>query len=348
MSAETPPFPDNAEYVPDEHAEDDYNLDERPYQVMPPLSEEEYDSLRSSIRDRGVTDPIHVSEDMDILDGHHRVLAMRELGLWGDKSREPDIVVHGETEDHQVCRRIAWELNMNQRHLDSEEKKQLVERRLKQLDDNGEWKPNHEIGETLGVSESWVREVRRRLEGSGNIRSSAEITTDTDGRRSKDDADSKRESVKEALLNDPTQSNRSIAREHDVSHPFVGGVRDELGEPDVPEWWELCAKSDHFWSYAVPGGAQVVAFETTDEWVVQLRSEQFYRDRGLVSRGLNEAWCIARSGADSKLSAADVTERFATNVETFSRQKAEALRSEGYDFEYQPSGPEPSIAEADR
>lgn len=337
-----PPFPENAEYIPDAEADDEFCLDDRPYQVMPPLDPDEYESLRESIRKNGVTDAIHITGDNDILDGHHRVLALRELGLWGDEKKEPPYAIHARfgdnVDEEQHYRELAWELNMNQRHLDSEQKKDLIKRRLKQLDKNEDYRPNHEVADTLGVSTSWVREVRRRLEGSGNIRTAANITTDTSGRRTEEDAQSQRQSVKEIIREDPTRSNRSIARELDVSHPFVGGVREELGKPSVPSWWEEQVHQESLWSYGVPDGVQILAFkDVEDNWHIQLKSRQFYESRDLVGRGLNEGYCIAVAATDSKVKAAEITQEFANNVEKCISQKAEELRECGYTVEYEPT-----------
>jgi hypothetical protein len=45
---------------------------EQPYQVMPPLDDEQRHALRQSIQANGVLEPIVVDEDGNILDGHHR------------------------------------------------------------------------------------------------------------------------------------------------------------------------------------------------------------------------------------------------------------------------------------
>ena len=50
------------------------------YQVMPPLSPEEYAALKADIATRGVLFPVEYDEDGNILDGHHRVKA---CGGWG-------------------------------------------------------------------------------------------------------------------------------------------------------------------------------------------------------------------------------------------------------------------------
>jgi len=43
-----------------------------PYQLLPPLSEEEYQSLRADIAEHGVLIPVELDEFGNVLDGHHR------------------------------------------------------------------------------------------------------------------------------------------------------------------------------------------------------------------------------------------------------------------------------------
>ena len=61
------------------------------YQVMPPLSDAEFQELKADIAARGVMVPVEYDEAGNILDGHHRERACNELGIadW------PRIVRHG-------------------------------------------------------------------------------------------------------------------------------------------------------------------------------------------------------------------------------------------------------------
>lgn len=49
--------------------------------VMPDMSDEEFDALKRSIEEDGLKHPIEVTEDGVIVDGHHRFKACRELGI---------------------------------------------------------------------------------------------------------------------------------------------------------------------------------------------------------------------------------------------------------------------------
>jgi hypothetical protein len=44
-----------------------------PWQVMPPLSADEYQALKADIALRGVMVPVEYDQDGAVIDGHHRV-----------------------------------------------------------------------------------------------------------------------------------------------------------------------------------------------------------------------------------------------------------------------------------
>ena len=49
--------------------------------LVPELSPEEYESLKQSIKEKGLYVPIIVNQDGIVLDGHHRFKACQELGI---------------------------------------------------------------------------------------------------------------------------------------------------------------------------------------------------------------------------------------------------------------------------
>jgi len=54
---------------------------DHPFQLLPPLTVEQRDLLRQSIKENGVLEPVVFDEDGEILDGHHRVEIAEELGI---------------------------------------------------------------------------------------------------------------------------------------------------------------------------------------------------------------------------------------------------------------------------
>jgi len=90
------------------------------YQLLPPLSEEEYAALKEDIAKRGVLVPVEYDEDGNILDGHHRVKICEELGI----KNWPSIVRIGMSEEEKTEHVLA--LNLDRRHLTREQRRELV------------------------------------------------------------------------------------------------------------------------------------------------------------------------------------------------------------------------------
>lgn len=90
------------------------------YQVLPGLSQEEYEALKADIALRGVQVPVEYDEDGNILDGYHRVRACQELSItdW------PKVVRRGLTEEQKIEHALA--LNLHRRHLTREQRREVV------------------------------------------------------------------------------------------------------------------------------------------------------------------------------------------------------------------------------
>lgn len=129
------------------------------YQVARPLTAEEMKALEASIKENGILEPIVLDEDGNIIDGHHRQKIADKLGLSDVPTRE----LEGLDEDQKVA--AAKELNFNRRHLNSEEKRQLVIDEL--LADPTV--ANRAIARLVGASEGTVRNIRKELEASAQI-----------------------------------------------------------------------------------------------------------------------------------------------------------------------------------
>lgn len=121
-----------------------------PYQLLPPLAEEEFASLKSDIRAHGVLVPIELDSEGRILDGHHRLRCWTELRSEGVRlSDYPRIVRAGLTEDDKVAHVFA--LNLARRHLNPKQRAGVVG----MLRVKG-WSTRR-IAEVAGVSEATVR-----------------------------------------------------------------------------------------------------------------------------------------------------------------------------------------------
>lgn len=134
-------------------------MESEKYQVLPPLPEQQYESLKADIAENGVLVPVEYDEDGNILDGFHRVRACRELDIedW------PSITRMGLTESEK--RTHARRVNMNRRHLSRDQKREQIRAQLK---DTPRWS-NNRIAQALGVSDMTVGSVRTEMERDSEL-----------------------------------------------------------------------------------------------------------------------------------------------------------------------------------
>lgn len=130
------------------------------YQVMPELTEDEYKALKADIAERGVMVPIEFDEDGNVLDGHHRLRACMELKI----KDYPKITRTGMTEAEK--RIHAMTLNSTRRHLTQEQKREIIRNLIKESPGNCS---ERELARIVGVSNSTVSLIRRRLVESGEV-----------------------------------------------------------------------------------------------------------------------------------------------------------------------------------
>ena len=116
------------------------------YQLLPSLSDTEYEILKADIKQRGVMVPIEYDEKGNILDGHHRLRACAELGI----KDYPSVVRIGLTEDQKKEHVLI--VNLARRHMSAEQRKEAV---LKVKLETA-WS-NRRIAELFGVSKDTVR-----------------------------------------------------------------------------------------------------------------------------------------------------------------------------------------------
>lgn len=140
------------------------------YQVMPPLSPEEYQELHDDIAANGVLVPILEDENGVIIDGHHRSKIAAELGI-----PCPVESISGKSEAEK--RGLAFAMNLKRRHLNREQRRALIAESLKadpQLS-------NREHARRTGASHPTVNAVRGELESDGALEKFTNART-SDGR----------------------------------------------------------------------------------------------------------------------------------------------------------------------
>lgn len=89
------------------------------YQLFDALSDEEYEAIKASIAEKGLLSPITRDQNGNIIDGHHRERACRELGI------EPRYEVQYCADDSDRKVR-ALVMNLLRRHLSREQKAKAV------------------------------------------------------------------------------------------------------------------------------------------------------------------------------------------------------------------------------
>lgn len=128
------------------------------YQVMPPLSPDEYQELHDDIKANGVLVPIVEDEDGVIIDGHHRSKIASELGV-------PCPVEIVERKSESEKRGMAFTLNLKRRHLNREQRRALIAESLK----SDPQLSNREHARRTGASDNTVSSVRQGLESTAQI-----------------------------------------------------------------------------------------------------------------------------------------------------------------------------------
>ncbi len=90
------------------------------YQIMPPLTAAEYAALKADIAAHGVQVAVELDEAGNVLDGHHRVRACRELAI----VNYPSLVRVGLTEEQKIEHALV--LNLVRRHLTPVQRRAVV------------------------------------------------------------------------------------------------------------------------------------------------------------------------------------------------------------------------------
>lgn len=184
------------------------------YQVMDEQSENVPHALRESMDEDGFdpSQPITTDEDGNVLDGHHRLAAAREVGI----GRVPVVRKTELTEDEK--REQAYVLNLRRRNLDSGAKKEHAKSYLRGEYD-AEEQTQTEVADLLGVSSDTVRRARNELADEG-----------VEGFEKTMSGEEKRDHIREYIEDNPKASNRTVGDELDVSKTTVGNVRSSIQE----------------------------------------------------------------------------------------------------------------------
>jgi len=144
------------------------------YQIMRPLTREERETLKDSIRLTGVKSPIEYDERGNVLDGHHRLEICAEFGI----TDFPRIVRVGMSEEEKIEHIMA--LNLARRHLTPEDMMEARKERIARVGQaRKQGKSQRAIAEEEGISRA---QIRQDLKDSGGQGCPPETITGKDGK----------------------------------------------------------------------------------------------------------------------------------------------------------------------
>lgn len=130
-----------------------------PYQLLPPLSDDDFKALYDDIATHGVKVPVEYDEAGEILDGHHRVAICKMLG----RTDWPRFIRKQLSEEDK--RSFARSLNFARRHLSGAQRQAVIQEHLK----DAPTASNRAIAAQLGVDHKTVSAARRRMVDGGEI-----------------------------------------------------------------------------------------------------------------------------------------------------------------------------------
>ena len=130
---------------------------------MPPLTDEEYQSLKADIRLRGVLVSLEFDDVGNILDGHTRNRIIMELRAEGVRVDHQSIIRPGLTEPEKRAHVRA--LNLQRRHLTPVQRRNLIAQQLQETPE----KSDRLVASQLHVDRETVGKVRGVLEATGGI-----------------------------------------------------------------------------------------------------------------------------------------------------------------------------------
>jgi ParB-like chromosome segregation protein Spo0J len=180
-------------------------------ELIPQMTPDEYDALVEDVERRGITDPLVVTEDDIVLDGRHRLMAARAIGL----ETVPVRVFKG---DESAQRDFMLRAALLRRHLTIAQRKDLAAKLIVTEPE----KSDRSIAKATGISRPTVATIRDDLEAQGQVAESATSSG----------ADGKTYPRPVVVPDEPNTPAAEIATDYDelIAHADDPKVRYRLGE----------------------------------------------------------------------------------------------------------------------
>jgi len=207
------------------------------YQLLDPLTEQQYADLREDIRESGILQPIAVDEFGVVIDGHHRQRIAEELGI-DYPTHQP--LAAGASDGEKLD--TAMKLNLMGRHQTDEQKRETIKRYLLRRPEAAD----RYVARLLGLSHQTVGRIRAELVASGPLDQMPERITERAGKpfkqklRSKPDPEAvaKRQAELEAKRAKaaPKQAAKRAEQEAQeaewrAAHEAIGGSARKTSKP---------------------------------------------------------------------------------------------------------------------
>lgn len=180
--------------------------------LLPPLSTEEFEALKSDVKDNGVQSPILVDEDDNILDGHHRYRIDKDA---------PIKIVRGLSEQEKQA--LVIKCNLIRRNLSPSQKSEVLKKQkaiakqLRELDAK-KW-TQAKVAKTLGVSrESISKWFTTNGKDTNSCKPDARVKVNT--------------SAKEKIITrvDAGETQSQVAADFGITQQAVGKIVKQAGE----------------------------------------------------------------------------------------------------------------------
>jgi ParB-like chromosome segregation protein Spo0J len=138
--------------------------------LIPTISEPDFQALKASIAEKGLLSAIVVDNDGAIVDGHSRWRAIQELKAEGIKVEHK--IRRLDSADETTVRSYIRAVNFARRHLTTKQKRNLIKAQL--IDNPTD--SDRKIAAMLGVDHKTVGDQREELAAGGEIPQVAEHT----------------------------------------------------------------------------------------------------------------------------------------------------------------------------
>lgn len=215
---------------------DPFEVAEEYAELFDDINAEQYEAIKASISENGVETPIIIDADNKIIDGHHRVRAVRELRAAGESV--PDIPFVQKPVRGDTLRARRANLARRDGHKQAGVEAYLIENlpsvpdgcdtdaEVMWPDDSDEWS-QREVAERLGVAQYTVHCA---IEESGQVIGTNHLSIPSE-------REQKRDAVRDYLQENPDATHTEVAEavDVDVSRRTVSRWADEWSDDEDGE-----------------------------------------------------------------------------------------------------------------